>query len=174
MFSLSNKLYNTSLCLGYVIPSSSLTHYVQPAEGTPCPAEPCYYLSHYLLYSEHYLNPNMTLLLLSGLHILESEMRINSVENLSLIGVINRTATPLPNTGLWYAIPTTEIKCAGEGGLGFYISYGVTISHVHMKNCSHGMFFICVMNVEVYGIVIENSTFPAFYAELMLGNSSIQ
>ena len=62
------------------------THYIKPTPDTTCPAEPCLILSEYVQQYSQYLTSNTTLLLLSGIHVLN----INFImENISSFEICN-------------------------------------------------------------------------------------
>ena len=62
------------------------THYIKPTPDTTCPAELCLILSEYVQQYSQYLTSNTTLLLLSGIHVLN----INFImENISSFEICN-------------------------------------------------------------------------------------
>ena len=60
--------------------------YVRPSPLVPCPAKPCHTLSEYARNVSHYFTSNTTLIFLSGIHELDTNLTVSGLTSLQLLG----------------------------------------------------------------------------------------
>jgi len=158
---------------GLLFISSGVEYYVKPTLDTECP-EPCHTLSHYIS-SKTPLVPNVTFHFLPGVFTLKSNglLWIRNADGIALIGSEQYTVANLTNDRYQYHIPASEIECFGPTGIGFCAGNNIVIKHLRMLNCYFALQFIYTTDVNIFHVLIENSSATGIHGQQMLGNSSI-
>ena len=144
------------LLLLFILPlcSAQNTYYVLPTPDTPCSApEPgdCCVLSECVEQLDKYFASNTTLVFLPGSHILSTSLRVEGVNNLTLIG----DSSFLPTV-------TSRITCIGDpvAYFLFHEALGLTISALAFDSCGSdllsGVSLTSVSDSQITDCVFQN------------------
>ena len=162
----------TLLMVGHPI----LTEYfVTPNESTPCPAQPCHTLSHYLENTTHYFTSNTRISFLHGLHKIKNVLWVKGVSNLTLTGY---------NVSSSHAV---NIICLKPAFLGFrsilnlvvkylsilYCGYPIVPFEIEKEPSSVAVLLLDINSLTLTHISVENSTGYGVVGKNVLGSSSI-
>ena len=127
----------------YVIPDDAAGH-----ERQPCPAQPCYNLSHYISQPGSYFTSDTTFIFLNGEHSFDRSVFVINVTNLTLIG---QGQWPVAGPEETVMQSTVIINCARRRvGFFFIRSYEITVVGLTVVNC--GRLFVNKNNM-VFGAV---------------------
>ena len=161
----------TLLMLGHAI---HIEYFVTPSEGTPCPAQPCYTLSHYLENTTEYFTSNTRISFLHGVHKIYKfgVLLVENVFNLTLTGYNSQPA---------------DIICMQPASLMFENIENLTMKHLSILYCGYptmsfnhenvlssvAMCLLYITSLKLQDISVENSTGFGLFGINILGNSSI-
>ena len=98
----------------------------------------CHNLQHYLLNITKYLTSNTQLLFLPGLHHLHTDLIIQNVHNISLIG----------STANGTTLDTIIIQCNSSVGITLTNITDLTVKNIALKNC--GMITKKLVNISIF------------------------
>ena len=87
-----NSRAEMALCLSFFIPLilccalsiNAKTVYIRPFENITCPTEPCLTFNDYATESDQFISDNTALILLPGDHLLDIQLQVENVSNISL------------------------------------------------------------------------------------------
>ena len=162
----------TLLTVGHAI----LTEYfVTPNESTPCPAQPCHTLSHYLENTTHYFTSNTRISFLHGLHKIKNVLWVKGVSNLTLTGY---------NVSSSHAV---NIMCLKPAILGFRSILNLVVKYLSILYCGYpvvpfefekelsnvAVLLFDINSLTLSHISVGNSTGYGVMGKNVLGTSSI-
>ena len=140
LFLLSSLLCITTCTVYTVTPDD---HYYP---NTTC--HHCHNLQHYLLNITKYFTSNTQLLFLPGLHHLHTDLVIQNVHNISLIG----------STANGTTLDTVIIQCNSSVGIVMTNITNLTMSNIVIKGCNKSTPRVYGVNQQVYiAVTIKNS-----------------
>ena len=111
------KLHIVLTLLCRILVSAASEHVVYPAGGGNCPTPPCLTLDDYLSHASHYFTNHSSFLFLPGQHSLNTTLRLENLENVTL------RATEAGAT----------ITVSPEGGVVCFNLYNLTISGLEVR-----------------------------------------
>ena len=176
------------------------------AEGTPmyvtpnittdkCPGRPCLELNTYVHNASSYFISNAEFIFLPGVHFLDSQVMIDSKENLQMIGSPNLTQHPISVKVLEYEFDvydeddtvtywesSTHITCTTYNHTGFVFANmtNLTIINITFANCggysnvtdqSASILAINILNLLIEGVSVQNGTGYGLMGVNLLGSS---
>ena len=160
------------------------SYYVKPANDGRCPGLPCHTIEYYLQYQWSLQFDSSTIYFLQGVHTITTHgaFRLNQVNNLALVGLMWQASTSnssVPTKSL-YNTPAV-IDCTDQNGFQFTYSTSITIANITFIHCGVRMdvdvraavAFEESSNINVTGVIIQNSTGYGLWMYNVLGNSSI-
>ena len=127
----------------------------------------CHNLQHYLLNVTKYFTSNTQLLFLPGLHHLHTDLIIQNIHNISLIG----------STANGTTLDTVIIQCNSSVGIVMTNITNLTLSEMTIKNCKHGRHMnaaILIMdctNVQWTKIAVDSISSNGIIGINVLGDS---
>ena len=154
-------------------------YYVKPTMDGHCPDIPCHTFKHYLRNHSLHLS-NSIIYFLQGVHTIAPNdvLYLTQVNNLSLVGL--EWQVPLNNIS---APEHTAAVINCTNGNGFIFSYStfilianITIIHCGAEfnnNITAAIAFLESSNIEVTGVVVQNSAGFGLWMYNILGNSQI-
>ena len=175
-------------------------YYVTPSSDTACPSTAssarCQTLMHYVSRSQHYFQSDTTFYFLSGTHWLTAEepLTILAINRLQMIG----DSQLVPSSQSFISMePSAVISCNSNGG-GFvfgivesllianlsFVHCGTNISKVvdlfpyipqqyYLQKIVIALAFFLVEDLDLSGVLVQNSTGYGLGTLNLLGNSSI-
>ena len=114
----------TLLMLGHAIHTE---YFVTPSKGTPCPAQPCHTLSHYLENTTQYFTSNTRISFLRGVH------KINKCGVFHIKQVFNLVLTKYNAS----SSHTAMIICMKPATLRFENIANLVVKHLSMLYCGY-------------------------------------
>ena len=151
-------------------------YFVIPSEGTPCPAQPCHTLSHYLENTTQYFTSNTRISFLHGVHKIYKfgMLLVENISNLTLTGYNSQPA---------------DIICMQPASFVFGNIENLTMKHLSILYCGYpsmsfisenvsssvaiAMFLQHITSLKLEDISVLNSTGFGLFGRNILGNSSI-
>ena len=106
-------------------------YYIIPSATTPCPSEPCLFLSQFAANSINYIKSNTALLLLPGNHSLEHKFEINNITSFELSG------ESMVNFEGITVIKCSSSKKYGVSNFNFYKILYIHILKIHYVGCTN-------------------------------------
>ena len=129
----------------YVIPDDAAGH-----ERQPCPAQPCYNLSHYISQPDSYFTSNNTIVFLEGVHSFDREdlVHVSDIHNLTLKGQGQWTVAEAEETVMESTVTINWTR--GRGGFYFTNSHNIIVEGLTVINCggldNFGVFHFSLVN----------------------------
>ena len=165
------------VCIAYC--SASNIYYVKPTVDGHCPDSPCHTFNHYLKNRPLHLS-NSIIYFLQGVHTITPNdvFYLEQVNSLALVGL--EWQVPFNNTSTLYHTPAV-INCSNGNGFIFQYSNFILIANITIVRCgveindhfSAAIAFSESSNIEVTGVVVQNSTGFGLWMHNVLGNSQI-
>ena len=165
--------------------------YVMRENATSCPdwiedGCECQTLSYYIQKVDQYFVSNTCMEFLEGVHVMEINraIQMDKISNFSLVGTKNSVLAHTTSSD-GSPEPTSRIECSGTIRSGFYFrnSFNILIENLAIGHCGlqlsrrvkvlAALAFDTVINVEIHGVRIYNSTGFGVHADRLLGNSTI-
>ena len=162
--------------------------YIKPTDAGQCPGNPCHVLGHYLQNSHKYfLRSNIIFYFLQGNHIVNesnpSAVRIVEVSNVSFVGLYWQPYfSNFSNSGSLDEIPAV-INCTTRYGFHFISTNLILVTNLTFSQCGSAIlqprgFSVTIAfqkssNVNIVGVVIQNSVGFALRMENIFGKSQI-
>ena len=112
--------------------------YIKSSQSAPCPAQPCYTLSQFAAINESQLQPNTTLLILSGNHSLDSTILVADITFFSMLSHLSSS----PN-----------IRCHQYASIKLHNISNVMIRGLIFYGCGENMI------TSVDRLTVQNSSF---------------
>ena len=154
-------------------------YYVKPTIDGHCPDSPCHTFNHYLKNQPLDLS-NSIIYFLQGVHTITPNdvLYLEQVNNLALVGL--EWQVPSNNTSILDHTPAV-INCSNGNGFIFQYSTFILIANITIVHCGVGfqygvsaaIAFLESSNIEVTGVVVQNSTGFGLWLHRVLGNSQI-
>ena len=122
----------------------------------------CHNLQHYLLNATKYFTSNTQLLFLAGLHHLHTDLIIQNVHNISLIGSTANGTTP-----------DTVIQCNSSAGVVMTNITNLVLSNMTINNCGHSVAVDLkdCSYVQCSHVVVQGQTSLGIYSTNIFGAS---
>ena len=157
LFLLSSLLHITTCAVYTVTPDDH--HY----PNTTC--HHCHNLQHYLLNITKYFTSNTQLLFLPGLHHLHTDLIIQNVHNISLIG----------STANGTTLDTVIIQCNSSVGIVMANITNLIMSNMVIKGCNKSTQRVYGVNQQVYVAVNIKNSFDVIlsYVHIYMENKYI-
>ena len=166
------------VCIAFC--SANNIYYVKPTINGHCPDSPCHTFNHYLKNQPLDLS-NSIIYFLQGVHTITPNdvLYLEQVNNLALVGL--EWQVPSNNTLTLDHTPAV-INCSNPGN-GFIFQYStfILIANITIVHCGVGfqyrvsaaIAFLESSNIEVTGVVVQNSTGFGLWLHRVVGNSQI-
>ena len=178
-----NKLQISLALLYGILISAASEHVVYPAGGGNCPTPPCLTLDDYLSNASHYFTNHSSFLFLPGQHSLNTTLRLENLENVTLRATeAGAIITVSPEGGVMcyrmndFTISSLEIWCRGDETLlddyiVLYFKKSVTLSILNtcflgISNASTALYW-----TRSTGRV-ANCSFSSFIGSAIIARSS--
>ena len=179
---MKNILRRQVLLLAFVICialcSANNIYYVKPTIDGHCPDIPCHTFNHYLKNQPLDLS-NSIIYFLQGVHTITPNdvLYLKQVNNLALVGL--EWQVPFNNISTLEHMPAI-INCSNGNGFIFQYSTFILIANITIANCgievdriNTAIAFLESSNIEMTGVVVQNSTGFGLTMHKVLGNSQI-
>ena len=119
----------------------------------------CHNLQHYLLNTTKYFTSNTQLLFLPGLHHLHTDLIIQKVHNISLIGSTTNGTTP-----------DTVIQCNSSVGIVMINITNLVLSNITINNCVAVDLKDCSY-IQCSHVIVQGQTLSGIYGTNIFGDS---
>ena len=169
------------ILLATIVCIEQQTNIVKPDPHTSCPTggQQCQTLAFYIENAENYFTSNKTMVFLPGIFRVSSNglIKISHVENFALVGSAKFNSTKIP-------APSTTIYCSGTAAFVFHNVSNLHLANITFSNCGAetaalsspaqaALYLEEVLNLQVKGVVVQNSRGHGIWGYNILGNVSI-